>query len=76
MSLGLTPREAEVLHWLAEGQNNESIGIILGLGSRTAEKHVENILATLGVEKRVEAAMRARDQPAQPCPAPFKTTSP
>ena len=62
MTLGLTPREAEVLHWLAEGKSNESIGIILGIASRTAEKHVENILAKLGVENRVEAAMRAREQ--------------
>jgi DNA-binding CsgD family transcriptional regulator len=41
MSLGLTPREADVLHWLGEGKSNDSIAIILGIASRTVEKHVE-----------------------------------
>jgi DNA-binding CsgD family transcriptional regulator len=61
MGLGLTARESEVLHWLAEGKTNEAIAIILGIALRTVEKHVENILAKLGVENRVEAVLRARE---------------
>jgi DNA-binding CsgD family transcriptional regulator len=57
--LGLTGREAEVLYWIAEGKSNEVIAIILTASKRTVEKHVEHILKKLGVETRVEAALRA-----------------
>lgn len=59
LGLGLTKREAEVLHWIAEGKSNDSIGRILAASRRTIEKHVENILEKLSVESRVEAAMKA-----------------
>jgi DNA-binding CsgD family transcriptional regulator len=52
----LTPREVEVLKWLAEGKRNGEIGIILGTSGRTVGKHVEHILAKLGVETRTAAA--------------------
>jgi DNA-binding NarL/FixJ family response regulator len=60
--LGLTAREAEVLHWIAEGKSNEVIAIILAASKRTVEKHVERILAKLGVERRTEAALRAAER--------------
>lgn len=56
-SLGLSPREAEVLFWVAEGKGNADISVILGTSPRTIEKHVEHILSKLGVESRL-AAMR------------------
>ena len=59
--LGLTRREAEVLHWIAEGKSNDAIAIILRISKRTVEKHVERILVRLGVETRVEAVLRAVD---------------
>ena len=55
-SCGLTPQEAEVLRWVAQGKTNWEIGTILGLSRRTAEKHVEHILHKLGVENRTTAA--------------------
>lgn len=58
LSLGLTPREAEVLFWLSEGKTNAEIGVILSSARRTVEKHVEHILEKLGVENRA-AAIRA-----------------
>jgi DNA-binding CsgD family transcriptional regulator len=58
-SLGLGPRATEVLYWLAKGKTNGEIGIILGARPRTIEKHVEGILAKLGVENRVAAALVA-----------------
>jgi DNA-binding CsgD family transcriptional regulator len=58
-SLGLGPRATEVLYWLAKGKTNGEIGIILGARPRTIEKHVEGILAKLGVENRVTAALAA-----------------
>jgi DNA-binding CsgD family transcriptional regulator len=58
-SLGLGPRATEVLYWLAKGKTNAEVGIILGARPRTIEKHVEGILAKLGVENRVAAALVA-----------------
>lgn len=56
-ALGLSPREAEVLYWLAEGKANAEIATILGASVRTVHKHVENIYRKLKVESR-SAAMR------------------
>lgn len=58
--LGLTPREAEVLHWVAEGKTNPEIGAILRTRPRTVAKHLERIFTKLGVETRGAAAARAR----------------
>jgi DNA-binding CsgD family transcriptional regulator len=52
----LTPREREVLRWIAEGKSNGEIGTILGVSPATAKTHVERILAKLGVENRTAAA--------------------
>ncbi len=51
----LTPREAEVLAWLAKGKTNRDIGDILGLSPRTVNKHLEHIYEKLGVETRTAA---------------------
>ena len=58
-SLGLSPREAEVLLWIAQGKNNEEIGIILGIARNTIKKHVIHLLEKLQVESRNAAALRA-----------------
>lgn len=58
-ALGLTPREAEVLHWVAEGKTNPEIAIILGMGARTVQKHLERVFAKLNVQTRTAAAMQA-----------------
>jgi DNA-binding response OmpR family regulator/DNA-binding CsgD family transcriptional regulator len=52
MTLGLTPRQAEVAYWVAQGKSNPEIAIILGASPRTIDKHMERILARLGVENR------------------------
>lgn len=54
--LGLTRREAEVLHWLCQGKSTRDIASILGLSPRTVNKHLEQIFAKLGVENRTAAA--------------------
>ena len=55
-SLGLTPRETEVLTWIAQGKTNYEIGVILSACTRTICKHVERILSKLCVENRTSAA--------------------
>lgn len=58
-AFGLTPREAEVLRWVAAGKTNRDIGEILGSSPRTVTKHLEHVFAKLGVETRTAAASRA-----------------
>ena len=55
----LTPRETEVLSWLAKGKTNRDIGDILGMSHRTVNKHLEHIFEKLGVETRAAAAALA-----------------
>ncbi|MEO1495052.1 MAG: DNA-binding response regulator [Pseudomonadota bacterium] len=57
--LGLSPREAEVLAWIARGKSNRDVGDILDLSTRTVTKHVEQIFQKLGVENRTAAALAA-----------------
>jgi len=58
-SLGLTAREAEVLFWLAQGKSNPEIAIILANSPETVKKQVQRVLARLGVDSRVNAAVIA-----------------
>ncbi|MCS4510687.1 response regulator transcription factor [Xylophilus ampelinus] len=55
----LTPRESEVLSWLAKGKTNRDIADILGMSPRTVNKHLEHIFEKLGVETRTAAAALA-----------------
>ncbi len=52
----LTPRELEVLNWVAKGKTNRDIAEILGMSPRTVNKHLEHIFVKLGVETRAAAA--------------------
>lgn len=61
LALGLTPREAEVLYWIAQGKGNPDIATILGASVRTVHKHVEHIFQKLGLETRNAATVVALD---------------
>ncbi|KXO99013.1 response regulator transcription factor [Tsukamurella pseudospumae] len=56
---GLTGQEEAVLTLLAEGLTNRQIGERMFLAEKTIRNHVTGILAKLGVENRVQAALRA-----------------
>jgi DNA-binding CsgD family transcriptional regulator len=58
-SLGLTPRESEVLFWMGKGKTDGEIAQICSVSLRTAQKHAENIYIKLGVETRTSAVMSA-----------------
>lgn len=60
-ALGLTPREAEVLFWIAEGKSNPEIALILANTVGTVKKQVQSIFDKLGLENRLVAARRARE---------------
>jgi DNA-binding NarL/FixJ family response regulator len=59
VKLGLTPRAAEALLWLAQGKTNSDIATILGITESTVKKHVQEIFEKLGVETRGAATVRA-----------------
>jgi len=58
----LTPRETEILTFLANGQSNKAIARDLGISDGTVKLHVKAILRKLGVHSRVEAAVIAVEQ--------------
>lgn len=57
----LTPRERELLEFLARGLDNHQIAAHLGLSEKTVRNHVSSILAKLDVESRSQAIVRARE---------------
>lgn len=62
VSFGLTPRETEVLRWLAQGKSNFEIATILNISSRTVSKHLERVYLHLGVENRHAAVAMVHDK--------------
>ncbi|MGW1376047.1 response regulator transcription factor [Streptomyces sp. NPDC002446] len=57
----LTERELEVLALLGEGLSNADAGARIHMSEATVKTYVSRILAKLGCENRVQAALLARD---------------
>lgn len=55
----LSPREREILGLIGEGLTNGQIGKRLYLSEKTVKNNVSRLLAKLGVERRVQAAVIA-----------------
>ncbi|WP_329190626.1 response regulator transcription factor [Actinacidiphila glaucinigra] len=55
----LTPREREILELIGEGLTNRQIGKRLFLSEKTVKNHISRMLAKLGVERRIQAAVLA-----------------
>ena len=51
----LTPREREVLLWVAQGKSSWEIGEILAIGRRTVEEHAATAVRKLGAVNRSHA---------------------
>ncbi|MFD9096624.1 response regulator [Streptomyces collinus] len=76
---GLTEREREILALIGEGLTNRQIGLRLYLAEKTVKNHISRLLAKLGVERRVQAAViatKARDAGGLPRPAEPRTGGP
>ncbi len=54
----LTPREHEILAWVAQGLTNRAIGLQLGISNRTVQGHLANVYAKLQVSSRTEAVTK------------------
>lgn len=55
----LTPRELDVLHWLAQGLSNKLIARQLSISEHTVKFHLNAILGKLGAQSRTDAVVRA-----------------
>lgn len=53
--LSLTQRQAQVVHWVAEGKSNDEIATILGCSINTVKMHLKDIFQRLGVPNRAAA---------------------
>jgi two-component system, NarL family, response regulator DevR len=64
---GLTEQERKILHLVGEGLTNRQIGERLFLAEKTVKNYMSSVLAKLGMERRVQAAVYAtqleRDYP-------------
>ena len=60
-ALGLTPREIEVLGFLADGSTDREIAETLFISKKTVSVHVSNVLRKLSVSRRFEAARIGQD---------------
>ena len=57
----LSPREREILELIGEGLTNRQIGQRLYLSEKTVKNHISRLLAKLGVERRIQAAVLATE---------------
>jgi two-component system, NarL family, response regulator len=55
----LSPREVEVLKWIAKGKSNKEIATLLFISEGTVKTHVLSIHEKLGVSDRTEAVVTA-----------------
>lgn len=63
----LTPREREILTWVANGKSSWEIGELLHISSRTVKEHIKNLCRKLDAVTRTQAVMIAvRDKIIQP----------
>jgi DNA-binding CsgD family transcriptional regulator len=57
--LGLTPRQAEALRWVALGRRGPEVASVMGISPRTVHKHLQGVYARLGVGTASQAAATA-----------------
>jgi len=58
----LTPRETEILNYIAQGYLNKQIAVKLGISEQTIKNHVTSILRKLNANARTEAVVVAIKQ--------------
>jgi DNA-binding NarL/FixJ family response regulator len=56
----LTPREREVLGYLARGKANKQIARELGISEKTVKAHLTRVFEAIGVSDRTAAALWAQ----------------
>jgi HD-GYP domain-containing protein (c-di-GMP phosphodiesterase class II) len=59
---GLTQREAQVIGLLARGLQTKQVARTLGISAKTADRHVQNAYAKIGVSTRAAATLFAMER--------------
>lgn len=59
LAIHLTPRQTDILKWIADGKSNDDIAHILGISSHTVNYHTKQILDKTHTQNRHSAAMSA-----------------
>lgn len=60
-SVDLTPRQLDVLRYVAAGHSTEHIARTLGISTETVRNHVRGLMGRLGAHTRLEAVIRASE---------------
>jgi len=60
-SVELTPRQLDVLRYIASGHSTENIAKTLGISTETVRNHVRGLMGRLGVHTRLEAVIRGHE---------------
>ena len=55
----LSPRETEILKYIAEGNSNKRIAYALGIGEQTIKNHITSIMRKLNANDRTHAVVLA-----------------
>lgn len=61
-ALGLTEREAEVMHWVCEGKTSQEISHLMSVTTHTVNRHLEHIFKKLAVDNRQKAIKAVMDR--------------
>lgn len=60
-SVHLTPRQLDVLRYLAAGHSTDHIATALGISPETVRNHVRHLMGRLNVHTRLEAVIRGHE---------------
>ncbi len=58
--LNITPREYEVLQWIAQGLSNQEIADRMYVSLNTVKTHTSNLFSKLDAQRRTQAVQKAR----------------
>lgn len=55
----ITPRETEVIRWIADGKTSAEIGRLIGCATATVDRHKRNVLEKLEAPNSVAMVAKA-----------------
>jgi LuxR family quorum sensing-dependent transcriptional regulator len=64
----LSPREVEIVTWLAQGKQVQDVATILSISAHTSATHLANAMRKLGICNRAELTYEAIRLGIVPCP--------
>ncbi len=74
-SLGITPRELEILELIAAGLSNREIAERVHVSENTVKTHSSRVFDKLGARRRTQAVQLGKDAPVDPLTPHFRLIS-